>query len=48
MNQDQRLKKRIMNANGAYYAVQPILKSQSVPRAEKVKIYKTLIRPVAT
>jgi hypothetical protein len=36
-----------MNANGAY-AVRPLLKSQSVLRVEKVKISKTLIRPVAT
>ena len=37
-----------MNTNGAYYAVWPLLKSQSVLRAEKVKICKTLIRPLAT
>jgi hypothetical protein len=42
------LKKIITNANRAYYAPLPILKSQSVRTAEKVKIYKTLIRPVAT
>jgi hypothetical protein len=37
-----------MNANGAYYAVQPLLKDQSVLRVEKVQICKTLIRPMAT
>jgi hypothetical protein len=42
------LKKRITNANRAYYALLPLLKSQSVRRAGKVKIYKTLIRPVVT
>jgi hypothetical protein len=31
-----------------YYALLPLLKSQSVRRAEKVTIYKTLIRPVVT
>ena len=39
---------RIKNANWAYYALLPLLKSQSALRAEKIKIYKTLIRPVAT
>jgi hypothetical protein len=42
------IEKRIINANIAYYALLPLLKSQSVPRAQKVKIYKTLIRPVVT
>jgi len=36
------------NASTAYYALLPELKSQSVLRAEKIKIYKTLMRPVAT
>jgi acyl-coenzyme A synthetase/AMP-(fatty) acid ligase len=39
---------RITNANRAYCAPFPVLKSQSLPRAEKVKIFKTLIRQVAT
>jgi hypothetical protein len=42
------IEKRITNANRAYYALLSLLKSQSVGRAEKVKIYKTLIRPVVT
>jgi hypothetical protein len=37
-----------MNANKAYYALHPLLKSQSVLRAEKIKICKTLISLVAT
>jgi hypothetical protein len=37
--------KRITNAKRALVSV---LKSQLVLRAEEVKIYKTLIRPVAT
>jgi hypothetical protein len=40
--------KRITNANRAYCAVLPLLKSQSVLRAEKLKICKILIRPMAT
>jgi hypothetical protein len=40
--------KRITNTSRAYYALLPLLKSQSVIRAEKIKIYKTLIRPVTT
>jgi hypothetical protein len=42
------IEKRITNANRAYYALLPVLKNQLVLRAEKVKIYKTLIRPVVT
>ena len=37
---------RIKNANWAYYALLPLLKSQSALRAEKIKIHKTLIRPM--
>jgi len=48
MNYNQRLKKRIMNANRKYHALLPLLKSQSVFREEKIKICKTIIRPMAT
>jgi len=37
-----------MNAKRVYYVLLPLLRSPTVPRAEKIKIYKTLIRPVAT
>ena len=37
-----------MNANRAYYAHLPLLKSQVVLTAEKIKICKTLIRLVAS
>jgi len=40
--------KRITNANTAYCALLCLRKSHKVLRAEKVKICKTLIRPVAT
>lgn len=40
--------KIIRNANGAYYALLLLLKSQSVLRAEKVKVHNTLTRPGAT
>ena len=42
------IKKKFTNANEEYYALLPLLKGQSVLKAEKIKIYKTLIRPVAT
>jgi hypothetical protein len=41
------IEKRITNVNTAY-ELRPLLKSQSVIRAEKIKICKTIIRPVAT
>jgi hypothetical protein len=40
--------KRTAAANRAYYALHPILKSQSVYRNTKIIIYKTLIRPIIT
>jgi len=39
--------KSITNANRSYYALLHLLKGQSVLRAEKIKIHKPLIRPVA-
>ena len=42
------IKKKFTNANEEYYALLPLLKGQSVLKAEKIKIYKILIRPVAT
>lgn len=41
------VEKRIRNANRAYYAFLPALKSQSVLWSEKIKICKALIRWVA-
>jgi hypothetical protein len=35
------IEKRIMNPNRAYYALLPVLKSQSVLGAGKIKICKT-------
>jgi hypothetical protein len=40
--------KIITTANRAYYALHPILKSQSVYRNTTIIIYKTLIRPIIT
>ena len=43
-----KIEKRITNEKRAYYALLYLLKSRKILRAEKVKIYKTLIRPMAT
>jgi hypothetical protein len=40
--------KRITNANGAFYALFPVLNSQSILRAEIIKFYKAVRRSVAT
>lgn len=40
------VKMRIKTANGAYYALLPIMKSRNVHRNIKVTLYKTLIRSV--
>jgi len=37
-----------MNANRAYYALLPLLNSQSVLSAEKIKISKTFIIPAVS
>jgi hypothetical protein len=42
------MEKRITNANRIYNALLLLLKSQSVQRAEKIKICRTLTTPVAT
>ena len=42
------VEKGITNASRAYYTLLPLAKSQSILRAEKINIYKTLITPVAT
>ena len=42
------IEKMILHANRAYYALNPILKIHADHRAEKIKIYKSLIGPVTT
>ena len=42
------MKKELQMQKRAYYACLPLLKSQTVLRAVKIKICNTLIRPVAT
>ena len=38
----------MLHANRTYYALTPILRSHAVHRAENIKKYKSLIRPVIT
>jgi hypothetical protein len=45
---DNCVKERIQAGNGAHFANFRILKSKIISRAVKLKVYKTLIRPVVT
>jgi hypothetical protein len=40
------IKKRIMSANKVYFSLLPIIKSRLAQRKDKLRLYKTLIRPV--
>jgi len=40
------IKARIMAGNRSYYSVLPLLKSKAVSRTTKIRMYKTIIRPV--
>lgn len=42
------IRKRITTGNSAFYSLMPIMKSRNVHRKTKIKLYKTLIRTVAT
>ena len=42
------IKKKITHANRTHYALLPLLKSQSVIRAENVRIYKAVTKPEAS
>ena len=44
----QEIQKRLMIGNRAYFANIKLLKSKLLSRSSKLKIYKTLIRPVVT
>ena len=37
---------RIMAGNRSYYSLLPLLRSKAVSRTTKIRIYKTIIRPV--
>jgi hypothetical protein len=40
------IQKRIMSANKVYFSILPIIMSQLAHRQDKLRLYKTLIRPV--
>jgi hypothetical protein len=40
------IKPRIMAGNKSYYSVLPLLRSKAVSRATKIRMYRTIIRPV--
>jgi len=40
------IKARIMAGNMSYYSVLPLLSSKAVSRTTKIRMYKTIIRPV--
>ena len=40
------IKTRIMAGNRSYHSVLPLLRSKAISRATKIRMYKTIIRPV--
>jgi hypothetical protein len=44
---EEEIRERIMSGNKAYYANRSVLKSKLVGKKSKLKIYRTIIRPVA-
>jgi hypothetical protein len=44
----EEVNKRIMTGNKAYYANSQLLKSALLSTSTKMKLYRTLIRPVVT
>ena len=45
---EDEIKERIANGNRAYYANQSLIKSKFISKEAKIRIYKTIIRPVVT
>jgi len=40
------IKARVMAGNRSYYSVLPLLRSKAICRTAKIRMYKTIIRPV--
>lgn len=45
---DEEICRRITQANRAYFALSRIFRSRDIRRNDKIHIYKTIIRPIAT
>jgi hypothetical protein len=46
MNETEEIQSRICRANKSYYALLPVLKSKHIHQFAKIRLYKTVIRPV--
>lgn len=46
--EDGEIRRRITIANKAYFAMSHVLKSKNVHRNNKLRVYKTIIRPIAS
>jgi hypothetical protein len=47
-NCEREIKARMTDGNQSYYALTKIMKSRQISKSTKLKIYKTIIRPVVT
>lgn len=48
MKEEEEIQARIISANKAFFTVAQLMRSRLVSRSTKLRLYKTLVRPVAT